>query len=334
MPQLFTRLISGASLAALLLGSAAIAESTDGNTQPESQGEQIDQQSQTTEGTNQGKSAESGASDDTADAANTSNELSTDTVVATVGETSITLGELIAARRVLPPEFLQLPDEILTEALIEQLTNQALLSEAARAAGLDQKLFVQFALKNQTRSVLAGAYMAHAIDERVTEEAIQAAYEERFANAEPVEEAHAAHILVGEEATAKEIKAELDAGADFAALASEHGTDGTADRGGDLGWFEYERMVPPFAEAAFSMEPGTISEPVQTQFGWHIIRLIEKRHRPVPTLEAVRDQITAELAETAQAEALSELRKGATIETNRAAVPSSAIRADELLDEE
>src|SRR5690606_30914637 len=138
---------------------------------------------------------------------------------------------------------------------------------------------VQFALTNQERGVLASAYMEQAVTERLNDEAIEAAYQERYAGAEPVEEAHAAHILVEDEATAQEIREELDEGADFAALAAEHGTDGTASRGGDLGWFTHERMVPTFADAVFAMEAGTVAGPVETPFGWHVIKLFEKRQR-------------------------------------------------------
>jgi peptidyl-prolyl cis-trans isomerase C len=143
----------------------------------------------------------------------------------------------------------------------------------------------------------------------------------------------AAHILVDKVETAKEIKAKLDGGADFAALAAEHGTDGTASRGGELGWFVHEQMVPEFADAAFAMEPGTVSDPVQSPFGWHLIKLEERRERPAPPLDEVRDQILEELARQAQTEVLGQLREDAEIERGTGAVPPSAIRNDALITE-
>lgn len=260
-------------------------------------------------------------------------DLSLETVIATVGENKITLGQLLVARQGLPGEFQQLPDEILMQALIEQVANQTLLADAAREAELDDKPAVQIAIQNQERAVLAGAYLADAISERVNEEAVEAYYNEHFTEAEPVKQVRAAHILVEDEETAKEIKAKLDEGEDFAALASEYGTDATAERGGDLGWFSHGDMVPPFADAAFAMEPGTISDPVQTSFGWHIIKLNETRTRPVPPLSAVKGEIVGELAEKARAEILAEISEGIEIEREDDDIPSAAIRADTLLAE-
>jgi peptidyl-prolyl cis-trans isomerase C len=339
----FPNALLGACAAALLAGGAALAQSSDGSaTQPAGQGaessptapaptgqaqEAADQQGGATGAAGTGTAGEAAEDQAAADA------LSADTVVATVAETPITLGELVAARRALPDQFQQLPDEVLMDALIEQMANQLMLAQAAREAGLDRDPAVQTALRNGERAVLASAFMDQAVTERVNDAAIEAAYKERFASAEPVQEAHAAHILVADEATAQEIKAKLDGGADFAGLAAEHGTDGTSSRGGDLGWFVHEQMVPEFADAVFAMEPGTVSGPVQTPFGWHIIKLIEMRDRPVPPLDAVRDQIAAELAEAAQTEILGEVREGIEVQRDGDSVPASAIRADELLTE-
>jgi peptidyl-prolyl cis-trans isomerase C len=348
----FPKALLGACAAALLAGGAAVAQSSGGSaTQPAEQGAETSQpaaaaeaqgaagQQGTATGTATGAGAAgtagetAGQASDTAKRQAANDALSADAVVATIAGTPITLGELVAARRGLPEEFQQLPDEVLMDALIEQMANQLLLAQAAREAGLDQDLAVQMALKNGERAVLASAFLEQAVTERVTDAAIEAAYQERFANAEPVQEARAAHILVEDEATAKEIKAKLDDGADFAALAAEYGTDGTASRGGDLGWFVHEQMVPEFADAVFAMEPGTVSEPVQTPFGWHIIKLVEMRDRPVPPLDAVRDQIAAELAETVQTDILGEVREGIDVQREGDSIPASAIRADELLTE-
>ena len=255
------------------------------------------------------------------------------TVLVTVDETPITLGEVIAVRQSLPAEYQNLPDEILLSALVQQMTDQQLLANAAFTAGLEDLPTVQFSLRNQKRAVLADAYMAKTLLGRVDEAAIEAAYAERYVNAEPVEEVRAAHILVPEEAKAKDLKAELDAGADFAALAAEHGTDGTASRGGDLGWFSHEMMVPEFADAVFGMEPGDVSEPVKSPFGWHLIKLDLKRARPVPPLDEVQDQLIAELTEQAQSAIIQELREAAAISQPSDVVAPAAVRQDGLLTE-
>lgn len=258
-------------------------------------------------------------------------KLTPDTLLVTVDGEPITLGEVIAVRQSLPEQYQQLPDEVLMAALVQQMADQQLLAKAAEAAGLMENTTVKLALRNQKRAVLADAFMAQELTSRVDEASIQAAYEAQFAAGDPVQEVRAAHILVETEELAKDLKAQMDAGADFAELAAEHGTDGTATRGGDLGWFVKEQMVPEFANAAFALEPGTISDPVQTAFGWHLIKLDEKRDQPVPPLEEVEAQIVGELTEAAQREIVEELRAQGTVAPPPTPVPDSAIRQDELL---
>lgn len=329
MQSVFAKALLGVCAAALMCAGALSQTADESAAQPSEQAAPAGEPQPPVES----EQPQDTAGDDAAAAGSAAEDLSADTVVATVAGTPILLGELVAARRGLPAEFQQLPDEVLMQALVEQLANQLLLAQAAREAGLDQTPAVQFTLKNQERSVLAGAYMEQEIAERLSDASIEAAYQESYAGGEPVEEAHAAHILVEDEATAQEIREKLDEGADFAALAAEHGTDGTASRGGDLGWFTHERMVPPFADAVFAMEPDTVSGPVETPFGWHVIKLFEKRQRPVPPLDSVRDQIAADLAQTVETQVLGDIREGVDVQVDSAAVPPSAIRADEILSE-
>ena len=330
--KLLAKFLLGACAAALLTVGPAVAQSTGQSTQPPAaqgteqqpaptQGQAAGAQGQpaqgTTEGTTEGTAAAPAA----------------DTVIATVAGSPITLGELIAVRQGLPAQYQQLPDEVLMNALVEQMADQILLEQAARQAGLDQGRAVRLTLENQARAVLAEAYMQRAVEERVTDAAVQAAYDAEHAAAEPVKEVRAAHILVEDEAAAGALKAELDQGADFAALAAEHGTDGTAAQGGELGWFVHEQMVPEFADAAFAMQPGEISGPVQSPFGWHLIKLEERRERSAPPLAEVRGQIVDALTQQAQTEVLTEMRGAAEIERGPEQVPASAIRADELIAE-
>ncbi len=320
MQSSFSKLLFGVCATALLAAGPATAQQTGQQT-----GQQTEPSAQQDGQAAQGESAEQAAQGQDGPAP------TADTVVATVAGTPITLGELVAVRSGLPPQYQQLPDEVLMGALVEQLTDQILLAEAARKAGLDQQRDVRLALETQARAVLADAYMQQALGDEISDTAVQQAYDAQFAAAEPVEEVRAAHILVDEEETAKEIKGKLDEGADFAALAAEYGTDGTASRGGELGWFVHEQMVPEFADAAFAMEAGTVSDPVQSPFGWHIIKLEERRERPAPPLDEVRDQIVEQLARQAQTEVLGQLRQGAEIERGTGDVPASAIRDDTLI---
>jgi peptidyl-prolyl cis-trans isomerase C len=313
------RFLLGACAAAVLAGHAA-GQSTATEQQAGQQGRQGPEQPA-------GPAEVAGSQEDGQAAA------SADTVLATVAGTPITLGELIAVRQGLPEQYQQLPDEVLMSALVEQLADQILLEQAARQAGLDQSRAIKLTQQNQARAVLAEAYMERTVDERVSEAAVQQAYDAEYGSAEPVEEVRAAHILVEDQAKAQELKAELDQGADFAALAAEHGTDGTAAGGGDLGWFVHGQMVPEFADAAFAMQPGEVSAPVQSPFGWHLIRLDERRERTAPPLADVRAQIVDELTQKAQTDVLAEMRAAAEIERGAGQVPASAIRADALIGE-
>jgi len=252
--------------------------------------------------------------------------------LAEVDGVTLTLGELIAIRRELPDQYQSLPDEVLFNGIVDQMIDQMLLAEAGRKAGLDQRPAVALNLLNQQRAVVADAYLRREVSARATPEAVEALYNERYVNAPPLEEIHAGHILVEKEEKAIELKALLDGGADFAALAAEHGTDGTASRGGDLGWFVRADMVPEFAEAAYAMEPGTISSPVQTPFGWHLIKLNERRDRPAPELNQVREELLGEVIQQSQLAILEELRSQATIVKPDLPPPPQSIRDDAMLD--
>jgi len=257
--------------------------------------------------------------------------LSADTVIATVGDYQLTLGELIAVRQALPQQYQSLPAEVLSEGLLTQLINQTVLAERARATGLAERRDIRLNLINQRNSALADAYLRAEVESRIDPETLEAAYAERYGDAEPVPQVRAAHILVEDEESAKALKAELDAGADFAELAREHGTDGTAQRGGDLGWFARTDMVPEFAEAAFALDPGAISDPVRSPFGWHLIRLDDRRTKPVPDFAEVQQELVRELAEAAQKSVVEEARAAAEVTLPDKRLPAEAILQDALI---
>ena len=252
--------------------------------------------------------------------------------LAEVDGVTLTLGELIAIRRELPEQYQALPDEVLFNGIIEQLIDQMLLAEAGRKAGLDRRPAVAMNMLNQERAILADAYLREAVAARVTPEATEALYQERYIDAEPVQEVRAGHILVEAEEKAIDLKAQLDAGADFAVLAAEHGTDGTVTQGGDLGWFAHSDMVPEFADAVFAMETGTISDPVKTAFGWHLIKFDEQRDRQPPVLDEVREVLMGELIQQEQVAVVEELRMQSAIVMPEPPLPPQSIRDDAMLD--
>lgn len=224
-------------------------------------------------------------------------EPSRDLVLATVNGTDITLGHLIVLRAGLPQEYAQVEPQVLFEGILNQLVQQTLLAQSLDAEPSAQ---VRLMLENEERALLASEVINRVIEGSISEEAIQAMYEERYLTAEPKMEYSAAHILVETEEEAQAIIDRLDAGESFAALANDHSIGPTAPTGGDLGWFAEGRMVEPFFDAVAALDVGEVSGPVQTQFGWHVIQLNDTRMQERPELDATR----AEIEETLRREAL------------------------------
>jgi peptidyl-prolyl cis-trans isomerase C len=220
-----------------------------------------------------------------------------ETVVATVNGTDITLGQMIALREALPAEYKNLPDDVLFNGVLDQIVQQITLSQIAEKT-LTPKMTIE--IENQRRSYLAAHVLNKAAAVSVTDEALKKLFDERFATTEPSTEFNAAHILVATEDEATAIKTELDGGADFAEIAKVRSSDtGSAQNGGSLGWFGMGMMVEPFEKAVTNMKPGQVSAPVQTQFGWHVIKLAETRPAAGPTLEEKRNELAAELQQKA-----------------------------------
>lgn len=215
-------------------------------------------------------------------------EPSADTVVATVNGTPITLGQMIVMKQAAAqdPQMATLPDTALYDLMLDQLIQQSAVAAAGKeTAGVRAQLDLQ------RRNVLAAAAVADLAKAEPTDQEIQAAYDGMFAQAQPTTEYSAAHILVDSQEKAQEIKGHLDGGADFGTLAEQNSTGPSGPNKGDLGWFSADQMVKPFADAVSAMEKGQISDPVQTEFGWHVIRLNDTRLRDAPPLDDVRDQI-------------------------------------------
>jgi peptidyl-prolyl cis-trans isomerase C len=253
------------------------------------------------------------------------------TVVATVNGKAITLGHMIMLRSKLPPEYQNLPDETLFPGILDQLIDQELLGaeEIAEAGGVPFQ--VRLAVENEQRTLLASNRINKIASVDISEDQIQAAYLEAYGELQPEQEFHAAHILVETEEEAKDLIKELEGGADFAALAEEHSTDTSAANGGDLGWFGIGMMVKPFEDAVIATAPGTWSPPVQSQFGWHIVKMLETREKPLPTIDEVRAELIAGLQQKILEDKLAELRAAGEIDRPDGAVPISAIRESELV---
>ena len=253
------------------------------------------------------------------------------TVLATVNGTEITLGHVIAMRDQLPQQYQSLPDDVLMTGLVDQLVDQELLAEAQSASPESDPLQVRLAVDNQRRGALAGIAANAAVVDAVDDAKIKAAYDAEIAAFQPAPEFNAAHILVDSEEKAKALKAEIDGGKDFAEVAKANSSDGSAASGGDLGWFGLGQMVPEFEAAVTTLEVGQVSEPVKSQFGWHLIKLNEKRDTAPPTLDEARPELENQLRQAALQARLEELRAAATIEKPETDTPPAAIRESNLL---
>ena len=215
-----------------------------------------------------------------------------ETVVATVAGQPITEADLSFAAEDLTQELSQMPPEQRKPFLLRVLIDMKVMAAAGRAEGMAETPLFQQRLAYLEDRALRRAYFAETIAAGVTEAAVRAEYDKLVADFKPTEEIRASHILVPTEDEAKAVKAELDGGADFATLAKEKSIDPGAANGGDLGFFGPGQMVPPFEKAAYALELGTYTKvPVETQFGWHVIQVTEKRPQPQPSFDDVKEQV-------------------------------------------
>jgi peptidyl-prolyl cis-trans isomerase C len=249
-------------------------------------------------------------------------------VVATVNGSEITLGQMIMARTTLPQQYLSLPDDVLFNGILDQLIQQSVLAQTVS----DTPKQVEIALENERRALLAAAVVDDIVSGAVTDEALQKAYDETFANAEPAREWNASHILVETEGEAIALIDRIKAGEEFAALAQEASSDSSAANGGELGWFQSGMMVPDFEAAVVALEAGEVSAPVQTQFGWHVVKLNETRLSEVPTLDQVREELRPQVERAAVQARLDELTAAAAVERPGAELDPALIKNLDLLE--
>src|ERR1700719_4068713 len=238
----------------------------------------------------------------------------TDPTVARVNGVEIRESDLAMAEQDIAQNLQNAPPETQREQLIAYVTDIIIVSQAAAAKKLADDPDFQHHLAFIRNKMLMGLQLREEAKGAVTDEAEQKLYEEAVKPMGAEEEVHARHILVETEDEAKAIVEQIKGGADFAELAKEKSKDPGAQDGGDLGYFTKDQMVPEFAEAAFKLDKGQISDPIHTQFGWHIIKVEDKRTKPTPTFDQVKAQLQNYVAHRAQAELVDNLRKSAQIE--------------------
>lgn len=241
------------------------------------------------------------------------NQISEGTV-ATVDGIAITYNDVSLVEDELMAVYGQLPEEQRFQTLVGYMVNRILASEAAKKAGLENDADVAKIKAFMERKALQDVYIAKMLMKRVREEDVTAYYDKEIKNGTVEEEVRARHILLDNREAADAVVADLANGADFAALAKEHSKGPSGPSGGDLGYFSKQSMVPAFSDAAFKLAAGETSPPVQTQFGWHVIRVEDRRNRPVPPLNQVRDQIYQLLISEAQRDIYDEMRAKASVD--------------------
>lgn len=215
-----------------------------------------------------------------------------DPVVAKVGAVEIHESEMTLALAGLDPQLANLPDDQKRVAALSSLIDVKLLAADAAKEGLQDSADFKQRIAYLTERELHNAFFRKHVVDSVTAEEVKARYDKEVAAVTPEDEIHARHILVKTEEEAKAVIADLDAGKDFVEIAKEKSTDPNKSEGGDLGYFGKGRMVPEFEAAAFALEKGAYSkEPVKTQFGFHVIKIEDKRKQEPPALEQVESQV-------------------------------------------
>lgn len=254
---------------------------------------------------------------------------SPDTVVAKIGDETITEADLAFAAEDLGQELANVPPEERRAFLTTVLIDMKVMAKAGRDQGLNQTDLFKRRLAYLEERALRRAYFAEKIATSVTPEAIKAAYDEMVAQFKPEEQVHARHILVASEEEAKAIKAELDAGGNFEDIAKTKSLDPGAANGGDLGFFQRGQMVKPFEDAAFALDIGKVSDPVQSQFGWHLIKVEEKRQSAPPSLEQATPQLQQQVLFKNFDDVVAQLKAATTIEIPDAALAEAVKKQSE-----
>ncbi|HRQ61881.1 MAG TPA: peptidylprolyl isomerase, partial [Alphaproteobacteria bacterium] len=236
-------------------------------------------------------------------------------VVAKVGSQEVTRLDVFNFIRDLPENMRNMPVEQLYPLALDQVINAKIVNEKVDSVDMSSNEEVKKQVEEATQQIERNVFIQQELDKRVTEDKLKAAYEEYKSKLEPVEEVKARHILVKDEAKAVELINQIKGGASFEELAKANSTDGTSALGGELGYFAKASVVPEFGEAAFAMAPGSMSEtPVKSQFGYHIIKVEDKRMRPAPEFEQAKAFLSGDLRRKELDALITEWKNGVTIE--------------------
>ncbi|MCA6125617.1 peptidylprolyl isomerase [Bradyrhizobium sp. WSM 1704] len=237
-----------------------------------------------------------------------------DPVLAKVNGSEIRASDVALAEEELGPSLAQMDPATKKDNVLSFLIDMKIVSKAAEDKKVENTDEFKKRLAFTRNRLLMDSLLASEGKAATTDEAMKKVYDEAAKQITGEQEVRARHILVETEDEAKAVKAELDKGADFAELAKKKSKDPGAADGGDLGFFTKEQMVPEFSAVAFALEPGKISDPVKSQFGWHIIKVEEKRNRKAPDFAQVKAQIETYVTRKAQADYVSKLREAAKVE--------------------
>jgi peptidyl-prolyl cis-trans isomerase C len=247
-------------------------------------------------------------------------------VLAKVNGSEIRQSDVALAEEELGPSLAQMDPASKKENVLAFLIDMKIVAKAAEAKKIEDRDDFKARLAFTRNRLLMDSLLSVEGKAATTDEAMKKVYDDASKQIAGEQEVHARHILVETEDEAKAIEDELKKGADFAELAKKKSKDPGASDGGDLGFFTKDQMVPEFSNVAFSLEPGKISDPVKSQFGWHIIKVEEKRNRKAPDFEQVKAQIETYVTRKAQADYVAKLRETAKVE--RMDQPADAAKPD------
>lgn len=236
-------------------------------------------------------------------------------VVAKVNGKDITEADMRLAEAEIGNELGSLPAETRRRVLLEYLIETQLFADAADREKLGSGAHFDDRMQYWRRRALRDAYFERSVKSTVSSTEARKVYDQEVSGARPEEEVRARHILVDSEQRAKEVFEKIAHGEDFGRMAKEHSKDpGSKDDGGDLGYFSRGQMVPQFEEAAFKLKKGDISSPVQTKFGWHLIKVEDRRSRGAPPFEEIKDRLLASMIHRKAQEVATSLREKAKLE--------------------
>jgi peptidyl-prolyl cis-trans isomerase C len=245
-------------------------------------------------------------------------------VLAKVNGADIRQSDLALAEEELGPSLAQMDPATKKENVLAFLIDMKIVAKAAEDKKVENNEDFKKRLAFTRNRLLMDSLLAAEGKAATTDEAMKKVYEDASKQIAGEQEVHARHILVPTEEEAKTVAEELKKGADFAELAKKKSKDPGASDGGDLGFFTKDQMVPEFSTVAFALEPNKISDPVKSQFGWHIIKVEEKRNRQAPEFEQVKSQIETYVTRKAQAEYVAKLREAAKVERMDKPEPTAA----------